>query len=135
VFEKVKRLAMTTAIEADWILKTMAAMAAADQRLDAREVDLIQRVYEELTGQTMDVSGVVSAVQRYARRDVAADLSAVAGSFSPEAKTAILQGAYRTLAVNNHVSQAERDALDRIAGALRLTESERETIIADADKT
>lgn len=126
---------MTTAIEADCVLKTMAAMAAADQRLDAREVDLIQRVYEELTGRKVDVGGVVSAVQRFAPRDVVEDLSAVAGSFSPEAKTAILQGAYRTLAVNNHVSQAEQDALDRVAGALRLTESERETILAELEKT
>jgi uncharacterized membrane protein YebE (DUF533 family) len=126
---------MATAIEADWILKTMAAMAAADQRLDAREVDLIQHVYEELTGRTVDVGGVVSAVQRYARRDVANDLSSVAGSFSAEAKAAILQGAYRTLACNNHVSQAERDALERVAAALRLTDSEREAILAEADKT
>ncbi|MEJ2518564.1 MAG: hypothetical protein P8Y82_11570 [Methyloceanibacter sp.] len=126
---------MATAIEADWILKTMAAMAAADQRLDAREVDLIQRVYEELTGRTVDVGGVVSAVQRYARRDVANDLSSVAGSFSAEAKAAILQGAYRTLACNNHVSQAERHALERVAAALRLTDSEREAILAEADKT
>lgn len=35
---------MTTKLEADWILKVMAAMAAADHRLDAREVTLIQRV-------------------------------------------------------------------------------------------
>lgn len=124
---------MTTAIEADWVLKTMAAMAAADQRLDAREVDLIQRVYEELTGQKVDVSGVVSAVQVYARRDIVVDLSRVAGSFSPEAKTAILHGAHRMLAVNQHVSQSERDTLDRIAGALRLTDTELETILAEVE--
>ncbi|WP_108683331.1 TerB family tellurite resistance protein [Methyloceanibacter sp. wino2] len=124
---------MTTAMEADWVLRTMAAMAAADQRLDAREVDLIQRVYQELTGRPVDVGGVVSAVQVYARRDVAEDLSRVAGSFSPEAKTAIMHGAYRTLAVNNHISQAERDTLGRVAGALRLTESELEAILAEVD--
>ena len=60
---------MTTKLEADWILKVMAAMAAADHRLDAREVTIIQSVYEELTGEPVDVSGVVSAVQVYARKD------------------------------------------------------------------
>ncbi|BAQ17880.1 TerB family tellurite resistance protein [Methyloceanibacter caenitepidi] len=124
---------MTTAMEADWILRTMAAMAAADKRLDAREVDLIQRVFQELTGRPVDVGGVVSAVQVYARRDVAQDLSLVAGSFSLEAKTAILHGAYRTLAVNGHVTEDERDTLDRLAGALRLTETEFETILAEVD--
>jgi uncharacterized tellurite resistance protein B-like protein len=126
---------MTTAIEADWVLKTMAAMAAADQRLDAREVDLIQRVFEELTGRPVDVSGVVSAVQVCARRDVVEDLSRVAGSFSLEAKTTIMLGAYRTLAANDHVSQAERDALDRLSAALRLTEAEAAGILAQAENT
>ena len=124
---------MTTKIEADWILRTMAAMAAADQRLDAREVTLIQRVYEELTGTAVDVSGVMSAVQVYARKDVAEDLAGVAGGFSQEAKAAIMYGAYRTLAANDHVSPAEREALERIAAALRLTGSELEAILAQAD--
>lgn len=84
---------MTTKLEADWILKVMAAMAAADHRLDAREVTLIQRVYEELTGEPVDVSGVVSAVQVYARKDVLEELSEVAGSLSTKAKAAILRGA------------------------------------------
>ena len=35
--------------EADWILKVMVAMAAADGRLDAREVGLIQKVYKDWT--------------------------------------------------------------------------------------
>ena len=129
-----ERLSMTTKIEADWILKTMAAMAAADQRLDAREVTLIQRVYEELTGKPVDVGGVVSAVHVYARKDVAEDLSEVAGSFSPEAKAAILYGAYRTLVANDHVSPAERNALERIATALRISGSELEAILTEADE-
>lgn len=121
---------MTTAIEADWILKTMAAMAAADQRLDANEVSLIQRVYEELTGQPVDVSGVVSAVQVYARKDLAEDLSEVAGSFTLETKSAILRAAYRTVFANNNVSQAERETLDKIAAALQLTDADLEAILA-----
>ena len=57
--------------DADWILKTMVAMAAADGRLDAREVGLIQKVYQDQTGRSVDVSGVVLAVQAYAtKRDV-----------------------------------------------------------------
>ena len=126
---------MTTKLEADWILKTMAAMAAADHRLDAREVTLIQRVYEELTGEPVDVSGVVSAVQVYARKDVLEELSKVSGSLSTEAKAAILRGAYETILANSYVSQAERETLDGIAAALQLTGNEMEAVLAQAKKT
>lgn len=126
---------MTTKLEADWILKVRAAMAAADHRLDAREVTLIQRVYEELTGEPVDVSGVVSAVQVYARKDVLEELSEVAGSLSTKAKAAILRGAYETILANSYVSQAERDTLDGIAGALQLSGDEMDAVLAQAKKT
>ena len=45
--------------EADWILRAMIAVAGADGRLDAREVRLIQDVYHDQTGRSVDVSGVV----------------------------------------------------------------------------
>lgn len=121
---------MATTIEADWVLKTMAAMAAADQRLDAREVALIQRVYEELTGRPVDVSGVVSAVQIYARKDVIEELSEIAGGLNPNTKAAIMEGAYRTLVVNDHISDAEQSTLDRLAVALRLSPSALDEILA-----
>ncbi len=126
---------MTTKFEADWILKTMAAMAAADHRLDAREVTLIQRVFEELTGEPVDVSGVVSAVRVYARKDVLEELSKVAGSLSTEAKAAILRGAYETILAKSYVSQAERDTLDGIAAALQLSGDEMDAVLAQAKKT
>ena len=49
--------------DSDWILKAMVAVAAADGRLDAREVGLIQKVYQDQTGRSADVSGVVLATQ------------------------------------------------------------------------
>ena len=73
--------------DADWILKAMVAVAGADRRLDAREVGLIQKVYQDQTGRGVDVSGVVLAVQAYAtKRDVLAEFSAAAGSMSWETK-------------------------------------------------
>jgi hypothetical protein len=105
------------------------------RRLDAREVTLIQRVYEELTGEPVDVSGVVSAVQVYARKDVLEELSEVAGSLSTKAKAAILRGAYETILANSYVSQAERDTLDGIAAALQLSGDDMDAVLAQAKKT
>ena len=95
--------------EADWILRAMVAVAAADGRLDAREVGLIEKVYQEQTGRSVDVSGVVLAVQAYAtKRDVLVDFSVAAGSMSLETKEAIIRAAYLTLLADKRV--AERSA-------------------------
>ena len=80
--------------DADWILKAMVAMAAADGRLNAREVRLIQKVYQEQTGRSVDVSGVARAVQTYAtKRDLLAELSAAARRMSRETKKKIIRAA------------------------------------------
>jgi len=133
VLRRLTRFTMTPAIEADWILKVMAAMAAADQRLDAREVTLIQQVYEELTGEPVDVSGVMSAVQVYARKDIVEELSEVVGSLTPETKSAILRGACQTVIANDNVSRAERNTLEGLAAVLQLTDVELETVLARVD--
>ena len=98
--------------EADWILKAMVAVAAADGRLDAREVGLIQKVYQEQTGRSVDVSGVVLAVQAYAtKRDVLVELSVAAGSMSEETKEEIIRAAYRTLLADKRIAEEERKRL------------------------
>ncbi len=40
--------------DADLILKATVAVAAADGRLDAGEVRLIQKVYQDLTGRSVE---------------------------------------------------------------------------------
>jgi uncharacterized membrane protein YebE (DUF533 family) len=117
--------------DADWILKAMVAVAAADGRLDAREVGLIRKVYEDLTGRPVDVSGVVLAVQAYAtKRDALAELAVAAGSMSPETKEEIIRAAYLALLVDQRVAETERKRLNDIAAALRLSEPELEAILA-----
>ena len=119
--------------EADWILKAMVAVAAADGRLDAREVGLIQKVYQEQTGRSVDVSGVVLAVQAYAtKRDVLVELSVAAGSMSRETKEAIIRAAYLTLLADKRIAEEERKRLKGIAAALQISEIHFEAILAGA---
>lgn len=126
---------MEKAADADWILKAMAAMAAADDRLDAREVGLIQKVYQEQTGRSVDVSGIVSAVQAYAtKRDVLSELSAAAGGMTLQTKEAIIRGAYRTSLANQRISKGERETLTAIAAALLISEDDLGTILERIDR-
>ncbi len=121
---------------ADWILKAMVAAAAADRRLDAREVGLIQKVYQDQTGRSVDVSGVMLAVHAYAtKRDALAELAAVAGSMSRETKEEILRAAYLTLLADTRLAGEERERLKAIASALQISEADLETIIEGIEST
>jgi tellurite resistance protein len=127
---------MTVPTEADWILKTMVAVAAADGRLDAREVWLIQKVYQEHTGRAVDVSGVALAVQAYAtKRNVLADLSAEVGSMSLETKEGIIRAAYLMLLADKRIAEEERKKLRDIAAALRISEIHFDAIIEGTEAT
>jgi len=122
--------------EADWILRAMVAVAAADGRLDAREVGLIQKVYQDQTGRSVDVGGVVLAVQVYAtKRDVLVELSVAAGSMSLETKEAIIRAAYLTLLADKRVAEEERKRLKGIAEALQISEIHFEAILESAGGT
>ena len=122
--------------DADWILKAMVAMAAADGRLDAREVELIQKVYQDQTGRSVGVSGVVLAVQAYAtKRDVLAELSAAAGSMSRETKEKIIRAAYLTLLADRCIAGEERKKLQDIAAALQISEIHFNVILEGTEPT
>jgi hypothetical protein len=98
----------------------MVAVAAADRRLDGREIGLIQKVYQDQTGRSVDVSGVVLAVQACAtKRDVLAELSTAAGSMSRETKEEIIRAAYLTLVADKRIAGEDRKKLKDIAAALR----------------
>ena len=116
--------------DADWMLKAMIALAAADDRLNAREVGVIQRIYQEQTGRSVDASVVVLAVQTYAtKRDAIAELSTAVGSMSQETKEEIVRAACLTLLADESVSAGESKKLRAIAAALRMSESRLEEIL------
>jgi tellurite resistance protein len=117
--------------EADWILKAMVAVAAADGRLDAREVGLIQQVYQDQTGRPVDVSGVARAAEAYTKRDVLVELSAVAGGMSPETKEEIIRAAYLVLLADDRIAGEERKKLKDIAAALQIPEIHFGAILED----
>jgi uncharacterized membrane protein YebE (DUF533 family) len=119
--------------ETDWILKAMIAVAAADGRLNAHEVGLIQKVYLDQTGRSADVSGVVLAVQALAKRDVLAEMSVAAGSMSRQTKEEIIRAACRTLLVDKRIAREERERLKDIAFALQISEIQFDAILEELE--
>lgn len=131
VIDRLRNKSVTKKLtNADWMLKAMIALAAADDRLNAREVGLIQRVYEEQAGRSVDASVVVLAVQTYAtKRDAIAELSVAAGSMSQETKEEIVRAACLTLPADESISAGESKKLRAIAAALRISENRLEEIL------
>ena len=118
--------------DADFILKAMVAVAAADGRLDAHKVGLIQKVYHDQTGRSVDVSGVARAAEAYAtKRDVLAELSAAAGGMSRETKEEIIRAAYLVLLADDRIAGEERKKLKDIAAALQIPEIHFGAILED----
>lgn len=118
--------------EADWILKAMVAVAAADGRLDSREVGQIQKVYQDQTGRPVEVSGVARAADAYAtKRDVLVELSAAAGGMSQETKEEIIRAAYLVLLADDRIAGEERKKLKDIAAALQIPEIHFGAILED----
>jgi tellurite resistance protein len=114
----------------------MVAMAAADGRLDAREVGLIQKVYKDWLGRSVDVSGVVLAAQAYAtKRDVLVELSLAAGSMSRETKEEIIRAAYLTLLADKRIATEERKKLKNVAIALQIPEDQFDAILRAIEHT
>src|SRR5262245_38792718 len=121
--------------EADWILRVMIAVAGADGRLDAREVRIIQDVYKDQTGRSVDVSGVVLAVKAYvAKRDVLTELSIVEGSMPRETKEKIIRAAYLTLLADERIAEEERKWLKDIADALRISEIDLDAFLSELSR-
>ena len=119
--------------DAHWVLKAMVAVAGADGRLSAREVGLIQKVYDDETGRTVDASGILRAVEAYVtRRDVLAELAGAAGSLSVEVKEKIVRAAYLTLLADQRVAGDELKKLKDIAAALDVSERQFQAIINGA---
>ena len=121
--------------DAHWVLKAMIAVAGADGRLNAHEVRLIQKVYEDETGRPVDVSGIFLAVQAYAtRRDVLTELSQVAGSMSAGTKEKIVRAAYLTLLADNSIAGEEFKTLKDIAAALGVSENDLQAIMKKSER-
>jgi uncharacterized tellurite resistance protein B-like protein len=119
-----------TPTDTDWIIKAMIAVAAADGRLNAREVGLIQKLFESRTGRSVDVSGIALAVQAYAtKRDAIAELAVAAQSMRQETKEEIIRASYLMLLADEYVAEPELEKLKDIAAALRISETRLEALI------
>jgi tellurite resistance protein len=117
--------------DADWILKAMVAVAAADGRLDAEEIGLIQQVYKDQSGRTLSADEVAKAVEASAKGDVLAELAAAGKVLDKGTKEEMIRAAYLVLLADDRIAGEERKKLKDIAAALQVSEIHFGAILED----
>ena len=117
--------------EADWILRAMIAVAAADGRLDTREVALIQRLYADQSGRSLTADEVARAAEANAKGDVLAEFGAAAKVLDMDAKEEIIRAAYLVLLADELIAGQERKKLQDLAAALQIPEIHFGAILED----
>jgi tellurite resistance protein len=117
--------------DADWILKAMVAVAAADGGLDAQEIGLIQQVYKDQSGRTLSADEVAKAVEANAKGEVLAEFAAAAKVLDKATKEEMIRAAYLVLLADDRIAGEERKKLKDIAAALQVSEIHFGAILED----
>jgi tellurite resistance protein len=106
----------------DWVLMGMVAVAASDGGLDARETSLIQRVYQDQSGQAISADEVAQTAAALAKGNAIAAFAAASKTLDRRAKEDVIKAAYRVLLADNRIAGEERKKLKDIAAALKIPE-------------
>jgi tellurite resistance protein len=117
---------------AEWILRTMVAMATADGLPDGKEIGLIQQIYHDQSGRSVSTAEI-ERMARSARgnADFLAELSAAAAGLDTETKEEIVRSAYLVLLADGVVAGEERKKLQEISRALSIPEIHFGAILED----
>ena len=117
---------------ADWILRSMVAMASSDGRLDSREISLIQKVYLDQSGRSLTADEVANAGQENVKGGNMLDqLAAVAPGLDRDTKKEIIRASYLVLLADDRIAGEERKRLQDIAAALQVPEIHFGAILED----
>jgi uncharacterized membrane protein YebE (DUF533 family) len=118
-------------LRADFILKAMIAVGAADGSLDEKEIGLIQQIYYDQAGRSIAAEEITRAAEANVRESILAELAAAAPSLDRETKEEIIRAAYLVLLADDRIAGEERKKLQDIAAALRVPEIHFGAILED----
>lgn len=107
----------------DFVLLAMSAVAAADGKLEDREINTIQQIHRTRFGRPVSGEQIRTAAEFVSRNGgLFALLSAASDSLDEAIKGEIVQAAYLVLLGDGAIRDEERKALQQIAIALRVPE-------------
>ncbi len=106
----------------DRILHALLGMVVADDDADPDELEMLSKVYAELTGQTLDPEQLAAlATARLAPAAVVPSLDGLGDGLTPDDKHRVLNAAFSIAAADGFVLEEEDEQLAALAHALGLT--------------
>ena len=118
-------------VEANWILKAMVAVASSDHQLDAREIGLIQSIYQDRTGSSLSEEEIARTALANSKGNLLTEFSEAGKLLDQGTKEEIVRSAYLVLLADNRIAGEERKKLQDISGALRIPEIHFGAILED----
>lgn len=115
----------------EWILKAMLAVAAADGKLDSREIGLIQQIYKDQSGTSLTADEIAHAADVNAKGDVLAQFAAAGEVLDKDTKEEMIRAAYLVLLADDRIAGEERKRLQDLAAALKVPEIHFGAILED----
>lgn len=132
-FESVTNLFRTSSSDADQrqllkevLLMVLARATNADKNIDPGELDIVQDILREVTGETLTQGDIHTAANSeiFERQSLDRYLTKATRKLDDEDRILILQSLIRVLNSDNHMREFEIDYFDRVANALKATPSE-----------
>lgn len=118
-------------VEANWILKAMIAVASSDHQLDAREIGLIQSIYQDRTGRSLSDEEIARTALANSKGNLLTEFSEAGKFLDQGTKEEIVRSAYLVLLADNRIAGEERKKLQDISAALRIPEIHFGAILED----
>lgn len=118
-------------VEANWILKAMVAVASSDHQLDAREIGLIQSIYQDRTGRSLSDEEIARTTLANSKGNLLTEFSEAGKLLDQGTKEEIVRSAYLVLLADNRIAGEERKKLQDISAALRIPEIHFGAILED----
>jgi len=115
----------------EWILKAMVAVAAADGRLDPREIGLIQQIYKDQSGRTLTADEIARAADANAKGDALAQFAAAGDTLDKATKEEIIRAAYLVLLADDKIAGEERRKIKDLAAVLKIPDIHFGAILED----
>jgi len=115
----------------EWILKAMVAVAAADGRLDPREIGLIQQIYKDQSGRTLTADEIARAADANAKGDALAQFAAAGDTLDKATKEEMIRAAYLVLLADDKIAGEERKKIKDLAAVLKIPDIHFGAILED----
>ena len=118
------------------LIKSMVALAASDRIIDEREVKVIGAIFQDLTGELLDLDEVRAAAETFRDEHLSIEemLTNIESDIHPEFKKTIIKACYLVGLADEILVKVELKDVHKIGDHLKLDRATVDQLITDIEK-